>query len=177
MEYQDFELELSTQANGAHRVSVIASPAGEARQPITLGLEDTALRAQLAQIEQTLRYRANATAEQKRANLAAVKRFGGGLFDALLNDNLKSLYDQSRLITQQRSQGLRLKLRVQSPLLAALPWELLYDAALTPFSAPRASSRLCAMWPCPGRCSCWPPGRRSMSWASSPHPITCPRWR
>ena len=133
MEYQDFELELSTQANGAHQVSVVASPAGEARQPITLGLEDTALRAQLVQIEQTLRYRANATAEQKRANLAAVKRFGGGLFDALLNDNLKSLYDQSRLITQQRSQGLRLKLRVQSPLLAALPWELLYDARFDAF--------------------------------------------
>ena len=133
MEYQDFELELNTQANGAHRVSVITSPAGEARQPITLGLDDVALRAQLAQIEQTLRYRANVTAEQQRANLAAVKAFGGGLFDALLNDNLKSLYDQSHLITRQRSQGLRLKLRVQSPLLATLPWELLYDARFDAF--------------------------------------------
>lgn len=133
MEYQDFELELMTGPNGLHRVNVLSTPAGETRQEIVFTLNDARLREELAQLEQTVGYQANLSAAQKRERLAAVRQFGRTLFDALINDNLKALYDNSRYIAQQRGQGVRLKLRIHSPLLAAVPWELLYDPRLGEF--------------------------------------------
>lgn len=133
MEYQDFELELTTVGDDAHQVNVVRTPAGETRQSLTFGLSDAALREKLAQVEQTLRYQDNLTADQKRAQVTAMKAFGGSLFQALINDNLKALYDQSRYITRERGQGLRLKLRLDSSLLTAVPWELLYDPRFDEF--------------------------------------------
>jgi CHAT domain-containing protein len=133
MEYQDFEIEITTLPDGTHHVNVLHTPAGETRQKIAFGLSDDALREQLGQIEQTLRYREKRTTEQKRVQLRTMKAFGDTLFNALITDNLKSLYDQSRLICKQNEQGLRLKLRIQSPLLAAVPWELLYDSRFDEF--------------------------------------------
>lgn len=133
MEYQDFVIELTTLTAGTHQVNVIDTPAGQTRQPLALGLSDEALRDKLAQIEQTLRYKESLTMAEKRDQLMAVKAFGGSLFEALINDNLKALYDQSRFITRQQDQGLRLKLRIDSSLLAAVPWELLYDARFDEF--------------------------------------------
>jgi CHAT domain-containing protein len=134
MEYQDFEIEITRTSDGVYQVNVIRTPAGEIRQPFTFGLSDGELRERLDQIEDTLRYKKkNLSAKQKRAKLAAMKTFGGALFDALINDNLKSLYDQSRYMAKDQEQGLRLKLRIDDPLLAAVPWELLYDPRLYEF--------------------------------------------
>ena len=133
MEYQDFEIELTTLADGTHQVNVLDTPAGQTRQQLAFSLSDEALRDKLTQIEAMLRYKENLTAAEKRAQVTAVRAFGGSLFDALINDNLKSLYDQSRYIVRQRGQGLRLKLRIQSSLLTAVPWELLYDPRFDEF--------------------------------------------
>lgn len=133
MEYQDFEIEITTQGDGRHQVNVIKTPAGETHQPITFGLSDAELKERLSQLEKDLRYKETMTNEQKRVRLAVVKAFGASLFQALISDNLKSLYDQSRLITKQGQQGLRLKLRIQSSLLATVPWELLYDPRFAEF--------------------------------------------
>ena len=133
MEYQDFEIEITTPNEGTHQVNVLRTPAGETRQQIAFGLNDDTLRDKLSQVEQTLRYKEKRTAEQKREQQRDMKAFGSLLFNALITDNLKSLYDQSRLICKQSEQGLRLKLRIQSPLLAAVPWELLYDSRFDEF--------------------------------------------
>ncbi|MCA9873496.1 MAG: CHAT domain-containing protein [Anaerolineales bacterium] len=133
MEYQDFDIELTTLADGTHQVNVLDTPAGQTRQQLAFSLSDEALRDKLTQIEAMLRYKENLTAAEKRAQVTAVRAFGGSLFDALINDNLKSLYDQSRYIVRQRGQGLRLKLRIHSSLLTAVPWELLYDPRFDEF--------------------------------------------
>jgi CHAT domain-containing protein len=135
MEYLDFEIEISAQSDGARLVNVLSAPAGETRQTILFELNDDDLRQKLAAIEQTLRYQERLTLVQKQARLAEVKAFGGVLFNALINDNLKSLYDQSRLIAKQGDRGLRLKLRIDTPSLAAVPWELLYDPRFDEFLA------------------------------------------
>lgn len=135
MVYQDFEIELITRPDGVHQVNVLHTPAGETRQDIAFGLSDDALRQKLIEMEEAVRYQPHLSAEQKRARAAAVQAFGHTLFHALLNDNLKSLYDQSRLLAKQQGAGLRLKLRIESPLLAAVPWELLYDGRFAEFLA------------------------------------------
>lgn len=133
MEYQDFEIELTTLADGTHQVNVLDTPAGETRQQLAFSLSDAALREKLTEIEAALQAKKDLTAEEKRAQVKAVKAFGSSLFDALINDNLKSLYDQSRYIVKQQGQGLRLKLRIHSSLLTAVPWELLYDPRFDEF--------------------------------------------
>ena len=66
-----------------------------------------------------------------------VKSFGQALFDALLTGEIRSCYDMSRRAAKRQGKGLRIKLRIQAPALAALPWEFLYD--------PREAEYLCLM--------------------------------
>ena len=57
-----------------------------------------------------------------------VQRFGQQLFDVLFNGEIRTRYDVSQQNARQQRKGLRLRLRIQPPELAALPWELLFDA-------------------------------------------------
>ncbi|MDZ7359838.1 MAG: CHAT domain-containing protein [candidate division KSB1 bacterium] len=52
---------------------------------------------------------------------------GQALFNALLTGEMRSRYDVSQREAAQKGPGRRFKLRIQSPELAALPWEFLYD--------------------------------------------------
>jgi hypothetical protein len=56
-----------------------------------------------------------------------VQHFGSQLFEALIHNEVRSVYDMSRQATTTNGQGLRVKLRVNAPDLATIPWELLYD--------------------------------------------------
>jgi hypothetical protein len=58
---------------------------------------------------------------------STVQEFGQKLFDALLSGEIRSRYDVSQREAAQRGLGLRIKLRIQAPELASLPWEFLYD--------------------------------------------------
>ncbi|KRC98174.1 MULTISPECIES: CHAT domain-containing protein [unclassified Streptomyces] len=55
---------------------------------------------------------------------------GGTLFESVFQSGIKALYLSSRQKAQEHGQRLRMVLRVRSPELAALPWELLYDEKL-----------------------------------------------
>jgi CHAT domain-containing protein len=56
-----------------------------------------------------------------------VQHFGQQLFEALICDEVRRVYDVSRQATTAHSQGLRIKLRINAPELATIPWEYLYD--------------------------------------------------
>ncbi|MBW7885363.1 MAG: CHAT domain-containing protein [Caldilineaceae bacterium] len=58
----------------------------------------------------------------------AVRDFGQELFDALMVGDVRSRFDVSRQEALRAGKGLRIKLCIQSPRLAALPWEFLYDS-------------------------------------------------
>jgi hypothetical protein len=64
-----------------------------------------------------------------------VQRFGQTLFEALLEGDLRSLYYESKREATRQGQGLRIRLHIRAPELAALPWEYLYD--------PRVPDYLC----------------------------------
>jgi hypothetical protein len=52
--------------------------------------------------------------------------FGTELFDTLLPKTLRDLYMSTRAVARDRKIGLRVRLRIEVPALALLPWELLY---------------------------------------------------
>ncbi len=61
------------------------------------------------------------------ADTETVKAFGRELFEALLPSEVRSRYRTSLNKARDEGKGLRLRLRIEAPELAALPWEYLYD--------------------------------------------------
>ena len=49
------------------------------------------------------------------------------LFDWLIQGQVRSLFDISRTTAKREGKSLRVKLRFDTPALASLPWEFLYD--------------------------------------------------
>jgi hypothetical protein len=113
--FTDFEVLIATQrAGGVYPATVIESPAGQAdgefRLPMAAG-----------ELESLVdRMRALDTDE------ATLTDFGGRLFLALFHDDVLGRYAESVGMTSE-GRGLRLRLHIEPPELAALPWELLYD--------------------------------------------------
>lgn len=125
--YIDFELEIAMGEGRAYPVKVLHSPAGEAHEMMHFPFDTGALENRLKDLQIALlrsggRRRQALSAEQK-----AVQEFGAALFDALLAGEVRSLYDISQREAARQEKGLRLKLRIQPPELAMLPWEFLFD--------------------------------------------------
>ena len=124
--YLDFDLTIEPGSGREYPVR-LDSPAGEARATFRLPFDDLQLQNALLQLQNALlrsggRRRKVLNLEQK-----AVRDFGGALFDALICGEIRSRFDVSQLKAESEGKGLRLKLRVGPPKLAALPWEYLYD--------------------------------------------------
>ncbi|MDQ3449252.1 MAG: CHAT domain-containing protein [Chloroflexota bacterium] len=135
MEYLDFELEIGEGTGRDYPVEVLHSPAGERRATMRfpfdeLELENHLLRVQNALLQTgTTRRRISSPADQ------AVQDFGQALFEALITNDIRSCFELSRHEAQQQGKGLRVKLRLRDPMLAALPWEFLYDVRQGEFMA------------------------------------------
>ena len=127
MNYLDFELEIGAGSGREYPVAVVRSPAGEARETMhfpfdALELENRLQALQIALLRSGGRRRRVLTPEQQ-----AVRDFGQALFDALLTGEVRGRYDVSQHKAAHGGAGLRVKLRVLPPELAALPWEFLCD--------------------------------------------------
>jgi hypothetical protein len=137
VEYLDFELEIGPDHRGVYPVSVLSSPAGEPRGTLRLPFAKHELKIRLLALENAL-LRSGATTHTRRivpSEEAPVRGFGEALFGALLAGEVLSCFDASRRAAWGEHRGLRLKLRLRAPELAALPWEFLYD--------PREGEYLC----------------------------------
>ncbi|MCI0529715.1 MAG: hypothetical protein L0Y56_19920, partial [Nitrospira sp.] len=128
MEYLDFELQIDAGSRRKYPIVVVRSPAGEARETLRFPYDQLVLENRL----QALQIALLRSGGQRRKVLSqeeqTVHEFGRELFDALLVGEVRSRYDVSLREAAQQGKGLRLKLRIQAPDLAALPWEFLYDA-------------------------------------------------
>lgn len=127
LDYEDFELEISPGSGFTYPVSIISSPAGEGRATMRFPFTNKQLEEKLLGLEKSLlraggRRRATLTPDEQ-----AVQDFGEALFNALIQGEVRSLYEVSRERANQAGKGLRLKLRILAPELAALPWEFLFD--------------------------------------------------
>lgn len=140
VEYLDFDVTLS-KAGGEHYAEVTQSPAGCSSERVPLPLlfrtgqdvEVLRLRVENALLRDASRFRGTSQSLSERA----LKEFGEMAFDAVFRQvpPIRDKYVTSRAMVEdmmkRRSpeglRGLRLRLRIDSPEIALLPWEYLFD--------------------------------------------------
>jgi tetratricopeptide (TPR) repeat protein len=135
MQYLNFDLEISS-ASGQDYQVVARSWRDEVRRgTLRLPFDQAALSEVLAILERApaapplSHWRVSPEGQQ-------IQAFGQALFEALFAGEVRGLYDLClREAEHQPETGLRIRLRIQSSELAALPWEHLYD--------PREEEYLC----------------------------------
>ena len=125
--YLDFELEIGPSVDGAYPVAVIKSPAGETRTTLRWPFSELQLENRLQALQIALLSSGGVRRQLLSPAEQAVQTFGRDLFDWLFTGETRSRYDVSQERARQQRKGLRVKLRIQAPALAALPWEYLYD--------------------------------------------------
>jgi hypothetical protein len=128
----DFEVAIGPEAGSdvAFRVEVVRSPAGEASAVVELDVG--ALEARRSQVQQAL---LASSAQARRmapgSTEQVVREVGQRLFTALLGTGeVVSRYRSAAAVVAERGERLRVVIRIDSPLLAGLPWEAMYDPGL-----------------------------------------------
>ncbi|HEY4688129.1 MAG TPA: protein kinase [Anaerolineae bacterium] len=128
LHYLDFELEIGPGLGREYPVVVVHSPAGEARETMKLPFDELALESRLDKLQLALLRSGGKRRQNLLPEEQAVQNLGQGLFDALFTGAVRERYSVSLDQARREHAGLRLKLRIQPPELATLPWEFLYDA-------------------------------------------------
>ena len=131
--YENFDLLVEAGPEGRYRARVLRSPAGESASVqfaapfLPVELENFVLR--------MMRPR-HGTRGPGRPESGPLKEFGGRLYGAVFQDELRDTLLASLRQTRAQGVGLRLRLRMtDTPELAELPWEFLYDPRLNRFLA------------------------------------------
>lgn len=134
MDYLNFDLRIDTPNADGYPVRVTSSPAGEAGASLQLAFDGDFLRS-LESLEAlrgagtSLRGTTVATPPAPAADeIALARSLGGALFDGLFLPEIRARYRSSLADARQEGKRLRVRLRVEAPELALLPWEYLYDA-------------------------------------------------
>jgi tetratricopeptide (TPR) repeat protein len=132
VEYQDFEVEISSNGAGSglqeYFGKVIRSPAGEAPRckvtfsfsaPEALAKLRTDLESAVLEIDDKNRHGLSSRSEK------VLQDFGREVFRSVFVNasSIRDIYAMSKGV----SKDLRIKLRIESPELAGLPWEYLYE--------------------------------------------------
>jgi hypothetical protein len=129
VDYLDFEVEVSPGTSGEYRVSV-RSDYGDASGTMRFPFDTLALQNRLQALQIALLRSASGTRRAPTAEEEVAQRFGRELFDALFaQGGVLGRFEAARDGAWERQAGLRVRLRIDAPELAALPWEYLYDTA------------------------------------------------
>lgn len=122
-----FEVAIGQHATpGVFRVDVVASPAGEASTVIQL--DDAGLLARHRLLQQAVLASAVSSRRVLSETEQQVREVGELLFAGLLGaGEVAGRYRAAAAVAAERGQGLRVVLRINSPTLAALPWEAMFD--------------------------------------------------
>jgi hypothetical protein len=140
--YLDFELEIASGPDGAYVTRVLRSPAGEASGSMTFPLDTLALQNRLQALQLALLKSGRGRRRVELPEAQLVRQFGTELWNALFVGDIVSRFDVSRSEARQQDMGLRVKLRISAPELAALPWEFLFDSRRGSFLALSATTPL-----------------------------------
>jgi serine/threonine protein kinase len=130
--YLDFDLEISGGAD-QYSLAVLHSPAGEARGTLHFPFDQPELDSKLKSLQIALLRSGSLRRNDEAGPEVEVQQFGRRLFEAVFNGDIRSRYQMSQHQAVQQGCGLRLKLRIQPPELAILPWEYLYDPQRSDF--------------------------------------------
>jgi tetratricopeptide (TPR) repeat protein len=129
LEYLDFEIKLEKREQ-RYTVSAIRSPAGEAKGEFTLPFSDLELENLLLKVGRTRRGMRRIGSPEWQA----AKALGGKLFEAVCKGDVRGCFKSSLDKAALEDKGLRIKLRLlDTPELADLPWEYLYNRPLNRF--------------------------------------------
>jgi hypothetical protein len=127
MDYFDFEIVIGEGTGRTYPVTVVHSDAGEASATMSFPFDEKDLKYHLSQLQVALLRSGGTRRRFLLPEESTVREFGSTLFNALFIGDVRAQYavlqDQARV----KERGVRLKLRIQPPELAALPWEFLYD--------------------------------------------------
>jgi YVTN family beta-propeller protein len=148
--YLDFDVLVEPASATTYRARVLNSPVGETRPvSVTIPFSELELDNFLLRIGRPRRYLVRS---ENAPEATAVREFGGRLFDAVFHDQLLSALTASRDQAESRDAGLRVRLRLtDSPELADLPWEYLYDRDARRFLALSEWTPLVRYLDLPGR--------------------------
>jgi hypothetical protein len=129
--YQNFDVLLERSGEGVYRARVVYAPAGQgARVAFTQPFAPLELENFLLRIGRPRRPVRRVDAPETKA----IKAFGERLYGALFHDDLRVSLERSLSEAAGKGAGLRLRLRLSdTPELAELPWEFLYDRARNRF--------------------------------------------
>ena len=128
MKYLDFDIEIGSGEGNTYPL-VIRSAAGELKEIMRFPFDELALKFQLQALENAVLKSGQTHRKVLSDEAQAAQDFGRQLFDALLPGEARSLFLVSRnKATQEHLLGVRIRLRINDPELAALPWEYLYDS-------------------------------------------------
>ena len=116
MDYRDFEL--------------LVTPDYQIRADSDQGAVDGQVALDLTEIELALQL-----VEQERTNETLLKGLGGRLYDGLFPPGVHAHLRATAAVAGALGLGVRLRLILEPPELAALPWELMYDAQTNTFLA------------------------------------------
>ena len=132
LKYLDFELKFERQGDG-FLARILRSPAGEASGTFRLPFSEEKLELLVLKVGRSRR----STRRVHSPEMEAARELGGKLFEAVFSSELRACLKSSIDETsRQPATGLRLKLRLQdTPELADLPWEFLFDPAFDRFLA------------------------------------------
>jgi thioredoxin len=115
-------------APGMFKVEVVASPAGEASAIVQLDAD--ALLARRGQLQQAVLASAVPSRRVLPETEQPVREVGQVLFAGLLGTGeVAGRYRAAAAVAALRGEGLRVVLRIDTPALAGLPWEAMYDQA------------------------------------------------
>jgi hypothetical protein len=128
--FLDFEIDIEVKdaQNQEYTVAVLRSPSGEAREVMKFPFSAAELESRLKDIQIALLRSSGERRLALSAEAKVVQEFGRLLFAALMTGEVRNCYAQSQILARNDDKGLRVKLRINPPDLAALPWEFLYDA-------------------------------------------------
>lgn len=126
VKYKNFDILIQHREGELYPTRVLHSPAGETRGELSFSSLVPDVISNLKSLRDlVLEIRPEEESDVERWTQAI--RFGELLFDALMSGEVRSCFDVSLNLARRNEQGLRIRMRIEPPELAALPWELMHD--------------------------------------------------
>lgn len=123
MEYLDFDVEIQP-AREYNYLVTCQSPMGEAKTTMHFPFDEQEMEQHLLLLQKDL---SSVSQGEHREEAQSVHLFGRRLFEALISGDVAKRYAALRARANREEKGVRLRLHIEAPDLAVLPWEYLYD--------------------------------------------------
>lgn len=127
-QYDDFEIEIRPLTPGTYLL-LATSSAGKRETNFAFPYDDLELENRLKDLQIALLSAASVRRRMAGPEQERVQKFGKELFDLVFSSSdIETIYRISQATAQREGRsGVRIRLRVDAPELAVLPWEYMYD--------------------------------------------------